>query len=108
MKKSELKSRMVVETRSGDRYMAIRDGDELHFMNRNGRTFVYDIFNDDLIDPHNTGFDIMKIYDRALTFKDVKYTTNLLWERKPPMKMTIGQIEEIFGRPVEIVEEVQS
>lgn len=108
MKKSDLKSGMVVETREGNRYLVIKDGDLLYFMNSNESTYLEDIYGDDLLSTQSDNFDIMKICDKTLTFKDVKYTTNLLWEREKPRKMTIEQLERIFGFPVEIVEEVQS
>lgn len=104
MKRSDLKSRMVVETREGDRHMVIREGEGFVFMPYENHHYLTNI-DEDLTSVVNENRDIMKVYDRVSCFEQCETTTDLLWKRKEPRKMTLKKLERVFGYPVEIVEE---
>ena len=80
MKKSELKNRMIVELRSGDRYMVVDD-----VLINEGGNFSLDNFTDDLkhINPKYRADDIVKVYDLARCLSDIEdchCTRNVIWE----------------------------
>lgn len=112
MKKSDLKSSMVVETRNGNRYLVIRkESDELFFMNLGEFSYMPgDGFDEDLLfyDRDRPGSDIMKVYDCVFTICNAKEATEVLWEREEARRMTMGQIKDALGYPVEIVMEGQA
>lgn len=108
MKKSDLRSRMVAETRNGNRYLVIRGEGELNFMNIGGFGYMPgDGFEEDLLlfGRGCSDLDIVKVYNRVLTLRDAEETINVLWERQEPRRMTMAQLEEELGYPVEIVKE---
>lgn len=104
----DLRSGMVVEISIGDRYLVLKDEDKINFMNANGMTHYGDMCDDHLIYSSDTNFDIVKIFDKVDTFKEVKTTTKLLWERKEPKKMTITEICKELGYDVEIIQECEA
>lgn len=104
MKKSDLKNRMVVETRNGNRYLVVDD----YLLAINGKGFLFlssytdDLTNKDKLttDPIeekiNREFDIMKIYDRTTQWNYLK-GIDLLWERKEVVTMTLSDIKKKLG-----------
>ena len=84
MKKSDLKSRMVVEQRNGNRKMVIFDDDgKLMFMGKDGWLDAEKTTED--MDHSCTvvkEFDIMKVFAPVRTFGDVEKTQDVIWERK--------------------------
>lgn len=105
----DLRSGMVVETRDGDRYLVLVDGEDIHMMCGDGALHmgqweVRQLYHDDL--TRENGFndhDIMKVYGRVQSFYKVNATKNLLWERKEIKEMTVSEIEEVLGYSVKVV-----
>lgn len=103
---ADLRSGRVVETRNGYRYLILKDGDEIDLMNANGEKHLRGQYDNHLND-HTKDFDIMRVFRKVDTFKEVKTTTKLLWERKEPKKMTITEICKELGYDVEIIQECE-
>lgn len=113
MTKSELKTGMVVTARDMEKYMvykdcAYKDEHTLSVLAReDGVWSSIDNYNDDLTVPDCRSLDIMKVevpkHPRLAwqKYKESNYTT--IWERKPPKKMTVAEIEAILGYSVEII-----
>ena len=104
MKKSDLRNRMVVEVRDGDRYLVVDD----YLLAINGKGFMLlSSYTDDLmneeksIDPMeekiNREFDIMKIYDRTTQWNYLNKEKDLIWERKEVVTMTLSDIKKKLG-----------
>lgn len=99
--KNKLENRMIVETREGKRYMVVdnilvgKNG----YSNLNGYTgsLKHETFSD---------LDIMKVYTHQNIFKPAfEGVLGVVWERKEPKKLTVSEIEDLLGYPVEIVKE---
>lgn len=98
MKKSDLKNRMVLELRNGNRFIVIDDlalGEKV-FIDLNSYT-------DNLRETH-VGFenlDVMKVYDKVRTFRrlknDERWSLDLIWQRSDIKEVTMSEIEEKFG-----------
>lgn len=75
--KSDLKSRMVIENRRGEKRIVVDDlliGD-----------FFYgeiDAYTDNLTHQINPEFDVMRVYKQAFTLFNMHHTDELIWERK--------------------------
>lgn len=104
MKKADLKSGMVIEVRSGDRYLVLRDNKKLTFMNANCKSYI-DSRNlgKDMLRLTYNNLDIMRVFDKVSILNDVQNTTCLLWERKEVKKMTLAEIENELGYKVEVI-----
>lgn len=109
--KDDLKDGMVVEYRSGDRCLVVRD----HLLSKEYCINMSDL-GDDLKDIY--GYqedDIVKVYDADYTyvdeFEEVFDTDNLtlIWEREEEKKepdhkeMTVEEIEEKLGYKIKVV-----
>lgn len=105
MKKSDLKNRMVVETRNGNRFIVVDE----YILNVNGRGYMMlDSYSDDLMNKSigfsawaikiNRKYDIMKVYDQTKTW-DYHNEDDLLWERKEsePVEMSFDEVQKILG-----------
>ena len=103
MKKNDLKNRMVVEMRNGDRYLVV----DKYLLDIDGKGFMLlssytdDLMNEDKsINPMdeeiNREFDIMKIYDCTTQWNALR-EKNLIWERKEVVTMTLSEIKEKLG-----------
>ena len=104
MKKSDLKNRMVVEYRNGERRMVVDDmlmGDSQY-----GELRCYDDNLNCSVDDDMVEYDIVKVFDKINTFreKNSKYLV-LLWDRSEVKEVTMSEIEEKFGCKVKIVKE---
>lgn len=111
--KSDLKDRMVVETRDGGKYILIGD----RFLSKTGFLWLntfYDEhnlfhhgYNDDLTMSSGANWDIIKVYKEVnnLYFcnDDVYGVLDLLWERKPIKEVTMAEVEAKFGCRVKII-----
>lgn len=107
MKKSDLKTGMVVECRSGDKFMYLKTEDSCEAFIAQECYLVTDNFTDDLKSMSFEKYDIMKIYqaDRAYQpSEDCWNRMQLVWERQEPRKMTLAEIEKELGYPVEVEE----
>jgi len=99
MKKSELKSGMVVDTDYG-RYLVVDTKDGLLLISKNGYMRLSD-YNDDLTFRNNL-FTINKVYQvvgyqSGMLMIDIDYKFDvydeLLWQRNAPYKFTEKQLE---------------
>lgn len=105
----DLRSGMVVETRDGDRYLVLVDGEDIHMMCGDGALHmgqweVQQLYHDDLTRKHGfNDHDIMKVYGRVQSFYKVNETKKLLWERKEIKEMTVSEIEDVLGYSVKVV-----
>lgn len=111
--KSDLKNRMVVETRSGRRYIFIDD----RFLSKTGFLWLdtlYDNnhvhhqgFNDDLTMSSGANWDIVKVYKEVscLNFDENSpfCSLSLLWKRDSIKEVTMAEVEAKFGCKVKIV-----
>ena len=111
MKKSDLKTGMVVELRNGTKSMVLLD------------TPCGDVFVNDgdwcNADSCNSGLkcfpsrcrelDVIRVYSAESAYQ-MKFgrwgEMKMIWERKEPKKMTLAEIEAALGYPVEVIEEV--
>lgn len=102
MKKSDLKSGMIVELRNGDRAICMTGCDTKRygkdttcFINEKGFIGANSL-NDDLTNKELSKYDIMKIYYDGHITNDVFKMTNseLLWIRPEPIQLTISEIEK--------------
>lgn len=104
--KADLKNRMVLELRNGDRFIVIDD------IALGEKIFIdLDSYTDDLKETH-VGFenlDVMKVYDKVHSFRrlknDKRWSLNLIWQRSDIKKVTMSEVEEKFGCKVKIVKE---
>ena len=100
--KSDLKNRMVVEYRNGDRRMVV-DG---ILMGISGYG-VLSRYNDVLINKNNKDNDIVKVYRIVNTMNAMRFVDedDLIWERSEVKEVTLAEVEEKFGCKVKIVKE---
>lgn len=112
--KKDLKSGMVVKTRNNT--MSLVVDDKLISIGGFGRLTEY---NDDLTvtnEPDTniqSGFDIMEVYDevncwgwgfsRGLSYVEEKKCGTLVWKRKEIKEVTMQEIADKFGVPVELL-----
>lgn len=107
MKKSDLKTGMVVELRDGTMCMVLLDtpcGDV--FVNVNGWSDMNSYDDDWRCFPLiYRGFDIIRVYSAESAYQMVFSRwgdMKMIWERKEPNKMTLAEIEAELGYPVEV------
>lgn len=106
MIKSELRSGMVVETRSGEKYLVIINENGIRFMNLNGESFFDECdMNNDMTFDNIHDLDLMKVFAPEYILDDCNHPTRLIWERKIAKEMTVADIEKTLGYPVKIVKE---
>lgn len=109
----DLETRMVVETRNGDRYLVFRDQKEIHVMCSDGNFYTkfvggnYGNHNADMRFPGDTDLDVMTVFPKVDTFEEVKTVNDPIWERKEPKKMTIAEIQKQLGHEVEVIADVK-
>lgn len=91
MKKSDLKSGMILETRRGKRYL-LTNGAMRTFDGSGGFANLFD-FNDDLTCKYTAEWDIIKVYN-FFALKDIFKDENLtlLWEREE-IELTDREVE---------------
>ena len=87
MKKSDLKVNMIVEQREGCKFILMRFKKKLYMVSAQEYDNL-DFYTDDLKEPTNTNYDIVKIYqpnnvwDLKESFWDQLTEEQLIWERK--------------------------
>ena len=107
MKKSDLKSGMVVETRNGERYILC--GDRFLSVENIRVSVPLLVYNDDLLLLYGKECqgDIVKVFSAVEVLSQVDTTTKLIWDREIDItrtkQVTISEIEHIFGCKVEII-----
>lgn len=127
MKKSDLKTGMIIETRNGREYVVFIDtckpkyivtedyydeqGRISLIINYNSHKWTSLSYYDEDLCRNNgdKSSDITKVYIpvHPYSFMDITYEDgrNLIWERPEPIKeMTMKELEEHFGCKVKIVE----
>lgn len=112
MKKSDLRSGMVVKVRSGIEYFVVipdkYDYGTMFLMNKNGLTCNESYYEEDLTDEEgDSDFDIMEVYDAKVTgfshaFNNL--SSRLIWKREEVKEVTMKEVCEKFGCKVKIVE----
>ena len=108
MKKQDIQLGMVVEYHCGKKALVISVNDEVLFSDTFGYMRLKD-YNDDLIviDRHDDSgkWDIDKVFKVTLGCSiDTMLSGNflkLLWERQKEVELTMDEIAEKFGIPVE-------
>ena len=126
MKKSDLKTGMIVETRNGQEYVVFLDICKPQYILKNysekcrsvlvnskDREWInFDNYNEDMcLDDNNDSFDIMKVYipNHPYSFMDTsheKELRKLIWNReqtKSEKEFTMKELENHFGCKVKIV-----
>ena len=94
MKKSDLKTGMVIEYRNGQRFLIIIEDSKINKfqMFEDHIDIIGDLGNwgEDLINKGSIGesLDVVKVYD---------YNYVLLWEREESNEYTIEQLEKLTG-----------
>lgn len=126
MKKSELKTGMIVTLRNGNEYVFMKDfivDDDYTMGSCNEGIIVnghkpswskmnhYD-HNLKAITISDRSLDIMKVEipNHPYAFTNIPYNRKyrkLVWERKEVKQMTVAEIEAILGYKIEIVSEVK-
>ena len=125
MKKSDLRTGMIVELRDGKEYVVFIDVCTTqyisdHYINENnynslivnGDNCLWQSLKDykeDLCNDNSKSYDIMKIYvpEHPYAFMKISYekeNRKLIWERKEFKEMTMKELEEHFGCRIKIVE----
>ena len=113
--KSDLKTGMGVVLRSGDKAHVLLDtlgGDVLRFPDISSWSSL-DRIGEDLLSESGERHDIVEVYGTEWSFKyltDRVFDEGCLFKREEPIpepeptKMTMKEINEHFGKPIEIVE----
>ena len=111
MKKSDLKTGMVVETRNGEKYLVMLEPDcgGRELINFSRGYMSLSSYNDELmLEKSYEELDIMKVYSVGISIswllsdkKSMKF--KLIWERNEPKEMTIAEIEKELGYKIKIV-----
>ena len=99
MKKSELKTGMVVEMRCGDEAVVMLDmmGVSDRFVSLGGGFYPMQFYCDDLMsDNHTTEFDIMKVSSTPTHKIDFR-NKDILWERKEVREYTMEELTKKLG-----------
>ena len=102
MKKSDLKPGMVVEYASGEKRLVVTINNELYLISRASFADV-ESFNEDMTCSNNPDINIVKIYlpREAASLSALFECKNCIWERQKETVLTIQEIADKFGIPVE-------
>lgn len=108
MKKSDLKTGMVVEFRSGTKGMILEIEQFGTLIRHGGGWNRLSAYSDDLLDGKGLeDFDIVRIYRPRIEYQTIQqywHEQELIWQRREPKEMTIDEISEALGYPVKIKE----
>jgi hypothetical protein len=102
--KANLESGMIVECRSGERFLVLRDK-----LLNNRRWRAIENYTSELKENVNYiyRYDIMKVYDTigVTSLEDVFHDDNLIliWERKEVEEMTLAEVCKLLGKEIKIV-----
>jgi hypothetical protein len=105
---NNIKDRMVVELRNGDRYLKV--GDSL--LCPSGYQFLDNYTAEMRFAPRDytlpkaeaNQYDIVKVFDKVWTL-DLTKSLPIIWERNSILELTIKQLEEEFGCKIKIITE---
>ena len=107
--KSDLKTGMGVVLRNGDKghvLLGTGDGDVMRFLRKDSWDTL-DSVNEDLTWKGLDKFDIVEVYSTTLASRyltDMVFEAKCVFKREEPTKMTMKEINEHFGKAIEIVE----
>ena len=102
MKKSDLKPGMVVEYASGEKRLVVTINAELYLISR-ASFAVIKSFNEDLTCNSDPKMNIVKVYQpkEAASLSTLLQCNNCIWERPKETVLTMQEIADKFGIPVE-------
>ena len=102
MRKSDLKPGMVVEYANSEKRLVVAINAELYLISRSSFMDVKS-FNDDLTCTSNPNINIVKIYlpREAAGLSVLFECKNCIWERPKETVLTMQEIADKFGIPVE-------
>ena len=107
--KSDLKTGMGVVLRNGDKahvLLGTDDGDVMRFLEKDTWDTLKSA-NEDLTWKGMDNFDIVEVYSTKLASRyltDMVFKAKCVFKREEPTKMTMKEINEHFGKPIEIIE----
>ena len=106
MKKSDLRSGMIVRLRNGNLYVTMEVEGHLIITNKNSWNPL-DNYKEDLTEKHNFAkLDIVEIYRGYCGNIDLMFKVTpekRIWDREIPKKVTMKEVCEKFGYEIEIV-----
>lgn len=102
MKKSDLKPGMVVEYANGEKRLIVTINNKLYLINEHVFAVV-ESFSEDLTCNSNHIIDIVKVYQpkEASSLNNMLQCNNCIWDRQKETVLTIQEIADKFGIPVE-------
>ena len=102
MKKSDLRPGMVVEYANGEKRLVVTINNELYLIGRSSYADVKS-FNEDMTCSGNLGINIVKVYQpkKAANLNSLLDCENCIWERPKEVVLTMQEIADKFGIPVE-------
>ena len=102
MKKSDLRPDMVVEYANGEKRLVVTINNELYLIGRGSYADVKS-FNEDMTCSGNLGINIVKVYlpREAAGLNALFECKNCIWERQKETVLTMQEIADKFGIPVE-------
>jgi hypothetical protein len=99
--KEDLKPGMVVEYKSGERRLVVEINGELSLIS-NGMFAELNTFNNDLTHDRNSYINIVAVYKtKPSSLATMLHTTDLIWKRPEEVTLTMQEIADKFGIPVE-------
>ena len=107
--KSDLKTGMGVVLRNGDKahvLLGTDDGDVMRFLEKDTWDTLKSA-NEDLTWKGMDNFDIVEVYSTKLASRyltDMVFEAKCVFKREEPTKMTMKEINEHFGKAIEIIE----
>lgn len=116
MKKSDLKTGMLIEARNGTKYIVLKDVEtkyygvqDLLFACENGFMCSANYTEDLKAKSGDKQFDIVKVYSRAFEAEILKIDgegRELLWQREETIEMTLEEackkLRDTMGKPIKI------
>ena len=95
----------IVKTRNGNLYLLVEcTGEKLVGINIKDDLYVDFNLDDDLKDLDDHDFDIMEVFEFAVTcWSEIKYDLERVWKREEAKEMTIAEIEKELGYKVKVV-----
>lgn len=99
--KEDLKPGMVVEYKSGERRLVVKINSELSLIS-NGMFAELNTFNNNLTCDCNPNINIVAVYKtKPSSLATMLHTTDLIWKRPEEVTLTMQEIADKFGVPVE-------
>jgi hypothetical protein len=102
MKKSDLKPGMVIEYANCEKRLVVTINAELYLISR-ASFAVIKSFNEDLTCNSDPKMNIVKVYQpkEAASLSTLLQCNNCIWERPKEIVLTMQEIADKFGIPVE-------